>query len=113
MKHLFMPLIFVVLYSCKGQQSKINGVSFVASPDRIDETHIDPVVRIHANWAAVMPFGFVKDLKEPTVVFNVDRQWWGERADGAKQTIKLLNQKGVKVMLKPHLTRILFYCMQN
>lgn len=103
MKHLFIPLIFVFFSSCSGQEPKMNGISFVASPNQIDETHIEPVVRVNANWAAVMPFGFVKNLKEPTVVFNIERQWWGERADGAKRTIELLNQRGIKVMLKPQI----------
>ncbi|GAA3519636.1 hypothetical protein GCM10022393_37320 [Aquimarina addita] len=103
MKRFFLLLIGIIFCNCSGQRSKINGVSFVASPQEINETHIAPVLNIHANWAAVMPFGFVKNLQEPLVTFNVDRQWWGERADGAKRTIELLNQKGIKVMLKPQI----------
>ncbi|MBQ4802884.1 glycoside hydrolase [Aquimarina sp. MMG015] len=103
MKRFFILLISICFLNCSGQQSKINGVSFVASPKEINETNIDPVVKVNANWAAVMPFGFVKNLKEPSVVFNTERQWWGERADGAERTIELLNQKGIKVMLKPQI----------
>ncbi|MFD2563082.1 glycoside hydrolase family 113 [Aquimarina rubra] len=103
MKRFFVLLICLICTSCSGQQPKINGVSFVGSPKEINETHIDPVVKVNANWAAVMPFGFVKNLKEPSVVFNIERQWWGERADGAKRTIELLNQKGIKVMMKPQI----------
>ncbi|SEL62346.1 hypothetical protein SAMN04487910_2829 [Aquimarina amphilecti] len=103
MKNLFILLISLIFCSCSGQQPKINGISFVASPKEINETNIDPVVKVNANWAAVMPFGFVKNLKEPTVVFNTERQWWGEREDGAERTIELLNKKGIKVMLKPQI----------
>ncbi|WP_299434831.1 glycoside hydrolase [uncultured Aquimarina sp.] len=103
MRNLFMLLISLFFCSCSGQKSKINGISFVASPKEINDTNIDPVVRVNANWAAVMPFGFVKNLKEPSVIFNTERQWWGERADGAKRTIELLNQKGIKIMLKPQI----------
>ncbi len=103
MKHLFILLFILICSSCSGQRSKINGISFVGSPKEINESHIDPLVNVNANWAAVMPFGFVKNLKEPTVVFNVEKQWWGERVDGAKRTIDLLNQKGIKVMMKPQI----------
>jgi len=103
MRKLFILLIIACCNSCTGQKLKINGVSFVASPQEINATNIDPVVKINANWAAVMPFGFVKNLKEPLVTFNTERQWWGERADGAKRTIELLNQKGIRVMMKPQI----------
>ena len=36
---------------------KINGVSFVASRDSISETHIQPVVNINANYAAIDSVG--------------------------------------------------------
>ncbi|WP_298545387.1 glycoside hydrolase [uncultured Aquimarina sp.] len=103
MKRFFILLISLICCSCSGQESKVNGISFVASPKEINETNIDPVVKVNANWAAVMPFGFVKNLKEPSVVFNIERQWWGERADGAKKTIELLHQKRIKVMMKPQI----------
>lgn len=103
MKWFFILLTFVSIVSCSGQEDKINGVSFVASPKEIDKATIDPVVEINANWAAVMPFGFVRNLQAPEVIFNIERQWWGERADGAKKTIELLNERSVKVMLKPQI----------
>lgn len=103
MYRVFVLLISIIFCNCSGQEAKINGVSFVASPQEINESHINPVVHVNANWAAVMPFGFVKNLKAPTVVFNTERQWWGERADGAKRTIELLNQRKIKVMLKPQI----------
>ncbi len=103
MQRLVILLIILFCSSCRGQVSKMNGVSFVASPQEINENHITPVVAINANWAAVMPFGFIKNLEEPSVRFNITRQWWGERADGAKRTIELLNQKGIQVMLKPQI----------
>ncbi|MBP2831771.1 glycoside hydrolase [Aquimarina sp. U1-2] len=103
MKKFFLLLLLVLLSSCSAQQSKINGVSFVGAPRAITSQEIAPVVRVHANWAAVMPFGFLKDLDSPTVVFNTKRQWWGERREGAKKTIELLNKKGIQVMLKPQI----------
>ncbi len=103
MKKVFLLLMSIIFLNCSGQQPKINGVSFVGSPEEITSVHIDPVVKVNANWAAVMPFGFVRNLETPTVVFNIERQWWGERRDGAKRTIELLNERGIKVMLKPQI----------
>ncbi|MBQ0734365.1 glycoside hydrolase family 113 [Aquimarina celericrescens] len=103
MKKFFLLLLITIFSGCSGQQSKINGVSFVGSPNEISIKEIEPVVKVNANWAAVMPFGFLRNLETPTVVFNVERQWWGERIEGAKKTIALLNKKGIKVMLKPQI----------
>ena len=103
MKKVFLLLFTIIVSGCSGQQNKINGISFVGSPQEIGPETIDPVVQLNANWAAVMPFGFLRNLETPTVVFNIDRQWWGERRDGAKKTIELLNARGIKVMLKPQI----------
>ncbi|MEW7290114.1 glycoside hydrolase family 113 [Aquimarina sp. 2304DJ70-9] len=103
MKKVFLLCISIIFFNCSGQQPKINGVSFVGSPKEITAKAIEPVIEVNANWAAVMPFGFVRNLEAPKVVFNIERQWWGERRDGAKRTIELLNERGIKVMLKPQI----------
>jgi len=82
---------------------KINGVSFVASRDSINQKHIDPVLNLNANYAAVMPFGFIRDLQHPEVAFNSKRQWFGETKNGVKQYIKTLKSDHIKVMLKPQI----------
>ena len=61
-KKLFWCILFAILSSCSAQVEKMNGVSFVASRDVIDESHIDPVVKVNANYAAIMPFGFIKEF---------------------------------------------------
>ncbi|WP_234859451.1 glycoside hydrolase family 113 [Aquimarina aquimarini] len=103
MKHLFLLLLSFIFCACSGQHPKINGVSFVGAPNEITAATIDPIVNVNANWAAVMPFGFIKSLDTPKIVFNMDRQWWGERRDGAKKTIELLQNREINVMLKPHI----------
>ncbi|TPN87254.1 glycoside hydrolase family 113 [Aquimarina algicola] len=103
MKRVLLLLICFIFCACSGQNHKINGVSFVGAPQKISLKEITPVAAVNANWAAVMPFGFLKKLETPEIVFNVERQWWGERRDGAKKTIQLLNEKGIKVMLKPQI----------
>ncbi len=104
MKNLWLLLLWLLQLSCSSQiQEKINGVSFVGSREKVDQTHIDPVVAVNANYAAVMPFGFVRSLGSPNVVFDTDRQWYGETRAGAKQYIDLLRKNGIKIMLKPQI----------
>lgn len=101
---LFNILVFGILQmGCSGQSSKINGVSFVASRDAITEKNVQPVVNINANFAALMPFGFIRELSHPEIRFNEERQWLGEREDGIKQYAGELRNKGIKIMLKPQI----------
>jgi hypothetical protein len=58
---LFLLLIFLH-FSCKGQIKKINGLSFVASQDKINSIHTAPVIKMQSNYVALMPYGFIKDL---------------------------------------------------
>ena len=103
MKIVWLILLILGHTVCHGQSQKINGVSFVASPDPINQSHILPLKNNYANWAAVMPFGFIPSLDNPNLLFDTDRQWWGERSDGTQETISLLQQDGIQVMLKPQL----------
>lgn len=105
MKCYKLLIIFLVLnfQSCTSQSKKINGLSFVASPDSITETHTNPVVNIGANFCAIMPFGFIKNLEHPEIIHNTDRQWFGETREGAKQYIEALKKKGIKSMIKPQI----------
>ena len=76
---LLFFLYILSIQSCKTQTNKINGVSFVASRDAVNETHTNPVVNVGANYAAIMPFGFLKSLEHPEIIHNTDRQWFGEK----------------------------------
>ncbi|GAA4949374.1 hypothetical protein GCM10023314_23380 [Algibacter agarivorans] len=102
----FKVIIFLSILSiqsCRAQTNKINGVSFVASREAVNESHVTPVVKVNANYAAIMPFGFIKDLEHPEIVFNTDRQWFGETKTGAQQYIEELRKKHIKIMLKPQI----------
>tara|TARA_R110000850_G_scaffold254614_1_gene380176 strand:- start:64044 stop:65063 length:1020 start_codon:yes stop_codon:yes gene_type:complete len=103
----FFLILLTSFISCNSQESerlsKINGVSFVASREVIDSTHIQPVVNVHANWVAIMPFAFMQSPDTTDLVFNLERQWWGEREEGARETIELFHQQGIKVMVKPQI----------
>ena len=99
-------IIGCVLLGCSASPSvsqKINGVSFVASGDTLVQKDINPVLEVGASHVAIMPFGFVRDLDNPQLFFNNERQWYGERYAGAKQYIETLHKNGIKVMLKPHI----------
>ncbi|MEO0972992.1 MAG: glycoside hydrolase TIM-barrel-like domain-containing protein [Pseudomonadota bacterium] len=82
---------------------KINGVSFVADRHAVAEHHVQPVIDVGANFAAVMPFAFLRRLNHPQLVFDTDRQWFGETRAGARQSIEALHDAGIEVMLKPHI----------
>ncbi len=83
--------------------SKINGVSFVASKDSILLGNIEPLKEIGANYAAVMPFAFIKSIDHPEIIYNQERQWFGETKVGVRQYIKMLHKNEIKVMMKPQI----------
>jgi hypothetical protein len=103
--HKIVPfLLLLLLSSCKATSSaKINGVSFVASGEAASQAHIDPVLSIYADHAAVMPYGFIREPGSPEILFNTNRQMFGETRTGARQYIDLLHRNGIQVMLKPQL----------
>lgn len=82
---------------------KINGVSFVASRDSISDKNINPILNIHANYIAIMPFGFIKELTHPEIQFNSDRQWFGETKAGVKQYVVSLKKHDLNIMIKPQI----------
>lgn len=97
-------LLCLLQLSCVGQVTpKMNGVSFVASRQEVTQEHVDPIVEVNASHAAVMPFGFIRDLSSPKIIFDSERQWYGETRKGAKQYVELLHKNGISVMLKPQI----------
>ena len=104
MKKLGFLVLYFLQLSCTSQvQEKIKGVSFVASRNEVSQKHIQEVLNIHANHAAVMPYGFIRNINSPEIIFDTDRQWFGETSKGAEQYIELLHKNGIKVMLKPQI----------
>lgn len=91
------------MQACTGQPTKINGVSYVASGKPTTKEQVKEVKNIHANYAAVMPFAFIRDLENPELQFNSERQWFGERREGVKQYVDMLQQNDIEVMLKPQI----------
>lgn len=99
-------VLIILLNACamtSSRETKINGVSFVASKDSISEKNIIPLVKLNANYASVMPFGFIRELSHPEIIYNSDRQWFGETEAGVKQYTETLKNRHIKVMLKPQI----------
>ena len=81
---LFMCLFLIGCSATIPERQSINGVSFVASDEAVNQNHIVPVVNVHANYASIMPFAFIRNLDSPEVIYNTNRQWFGETKEGAK-----------------------------
>lgn len=104
MKKLGLAILCLLQFSCSSQATKkINGVSFVASREEVAQEHIDAVLAVHANHAAVMPFGFIRNISSPQIIHNTDRQWFGETKMGAKQYVDMLHKNGISVLIKPQI----------
>ncbi|MBT8184221.1 MAG: glycoside hydrolase [Eudoraea sp.] len=104
MRKIGLLFLSVIQFSCSSQKAaKINGVSFVASRDKVAQKHVDEILKVHANHAAVMPFGFIREVNSPEIIFDTNRQWFGETMAGAKQYIELLKENNIQVMIKPQI----------
>jgi len=63
MSRVIILLFCLLQFSCIGQDlKKINGVSFVASREEATKEDVLAIKAINANSAAVMPFGFIRDV---------------------------------------------------
>lgn len=106
MRIIFKMCLFFLFCSCaltSNKIKKINGVSFVASKDTINKTYIIPLINLHANYKALMPFGFIRELSHPNIMFNSEKQWFGERIEGVKQYVEHIKAHGIRVMIKPQI----------
>ncbi|MBJ7880807.1 glycoside hydrolase family 113 [Gelidibacter salicanalis] len=104
--HFLYLITLCLLSSCSAtveKPQKINGVSFVASRLAVDDEHVAPLIELNANYAAVMPFGFIRELAHPEINFNSERQWFGETEKGVKQYIETLQKNHIKIMMKPQI----------
>ncbi len=100
MLYLFITL---VIQEGTAQTTKINGVSFVASGKEVTKQNITPLIALNANYATVMPFGFIRNTSNPEIFFNSSQQWFGETKAGAKQYIQMLQKNRIKTMIKPQI----------
>ncbi len=78
----------------------LRGLSFVAPPEAFPNNPLEAVRSVNANWIAVIPYAYTR-VGKPQVHFNSNRQWWGEREEGVRETIRLAKKTEVNVVLKP------------
>jgi len=100
---LLLFLVLLLQVGCSQEAKKINGISFVAARDSINELHIRPVVKTNASHVALMPFGFIRDLKHPEIIFNSKRQWFGETKQGVEYEASQFKKANIQIMVKPQL----------
>jgi len=79
----------------------IAGVSFVAPGRAIGVEAVDPVLRVAAGWIAVIPYAFLL-ADDGGLRFEPERQMWGESPQGVRETVRLARERGLRVLLKPH-----------
>ncbi len=81
-------------------KKRIGGVSLVSPPNRVDDGWTDHVSHISADWVSILPYGFSHE-GSPGLIYNLDKQWWGERFEGMTELIRHAHDANLKVMLKP------------
>ncbi|WP_445456961.1 glycoside hydrolase family 113 [Flavobacterium sp. HNIBRBA15423] len=96
-------LLFLLFAFCSSQESKINGISFVASNKLTSQEEVNPVLETNANWVTLMPFAFMKTLNDTALFYNSKRQWIGERKEGIDNASTIFHSNNIKVMLKPQI----------
>lgn len=96
--------LVVPTYTYTGQFSekeKMHGLTFVAPPEPFDGNPMLAVQSVGATWISVIPYAFTRK-EVPNVRYSEHGgQWWGERPEGVRETIRIAHENGIKVMLKP------------
>jgi len=102
-------ILFVIIILLLGHQSTtaqndnapvFAGITMVAPPSPISNTELKAINAVKANWVALVPYGYSSE-GNPSIRYNLDRQWWGERQEGIEASIDLAHAEGLSVMLKP------------
>ena len=101
-------LIFLVLINTSENEIPVgddidfmNGVSFVGPPNEFIQNPFDDIKDLNADWTTIMPYAFTS-IERPEVIFDNDRQWWGEKKEGIIKSVKFAKVKNLKILLKPH-----------
>ena len=102
---IFLIVAFICLAFVLNNDKRIiiKGLSLEAPSQSFEAEIFDDFHRINADWVALMPYAFTPE-NTTELHFDLDRyQWWGERTDGIEASIEMAQEKGLRVMLKPHL----------
>lgn len=97
-------LLFFSAYSPDDASGeKINGVSFMGNPRRIDERAINHLTALGSNEITLMPFAYGQSGSSDLIWKDLKWQWWGESSQGTEETILLAQDAGLDVMIKPQI----------
>ena len=102
-KPLLRFAIFIVILGYQSPQitaQKIDGITLVSPPREFASDPMPPLVEVHADWVALVPYGFSR-IGEPEVRYGSDGQWWGEKVGGIEKSIQYAKANNLKVMIKP------------
>ena len=80
----------------------INGLTVVAAPRPFVTDPYPRIADTKANWVCLVPYGFTRP-GETSVIYDMERQWWGEKIEGLIENIKLAKKAGFQVFLKPQI----------
>jgi len=100
--------IFFLIITCSARAQtpenfKINGLSLVSEQFYLDSTHIEPIVDVCANFAAVIPYSFMPLKDSSAVIFGSNNQWKGEGVSGTRIAVNALQDKNIQTMIKPQI----------
>lgn len=82
---------------------KIKGVAIVGPPKEISNDFLAPIIALNADHVCIMPYSYGPAKDGGIFYQGLDWQWWGERKDGVRTMVKEAHDKGMKVLLKPHI----------
>lgn len=80
--------------------AKMAGITMVAPPQAFENNPMPNITKVHANWVAFIPYGYSR-MDNAAVGYNSAWQWWGEKIDGIKESIRLAQQADLNILLKP------------
>ncbi len=103
---LFLGAVGVWVFFAPSQEAKpatpkMNGASLVNPPREINTDKMAELRKINVDWVAVIPYAFAQSGM-PEIIFDHERQWWGERTQGTGVLISQARECSMKIMLKPH-----------
>ena len=85
-----------------GQQNKINGITIEAPPSPIDSSVFKKLYNVNAEWACLVPYAIGRKSSS-FLMYDSERQWWGETTRGIIKSIELAQKQGLKLMIKPQI----------
>ncbi len=81
---------------------RIHGITMVAPPEEFVNDPMKPILKVNADWICLVPYAFCRQ-QNPTLRFNLDQQWWGEKQVGIEKSIQLAHDSQLSVMIKPQI----------